>query len=261
MNRRPLRIVALADSLSLPRIEGEERVIWDDTWPYRLQQMLTATETATETTMEVINCGRRARLVETINDHDFLEHIAWKRPDIVILQVGVVDCAPRIFSKKQHALLNLPVVPPAVRNRIIKWGSANRRKLIGSQPLAKVYTPPERFRGELDTFGKKVSNHDETVRLLVLPIVIDWDRAEAKSPGYGANVNAYNQILKQFCEVRHATWVELPRLTMATEDVSAYFCSDGYHLNAEGHQLVATAVGAVLAQQGAVRSESVASLV
>ena len=39
MSRRP-RIVALADSLALPRDEKGEVLLWEETWPYLLAEQL-----------------------------------------------------------------------------------------------------------------------------------------------------------------------------------------------------------------------------
>jgi lysophospholipase L1-like esterase len=232
-----MRIVALADSLAMPRSEDGEVVTWEETWPYRLQCGLPAEFGA----VEVINCGARRRLVGSIVGQDFSEHVVWKRPDAIVLQVGVVDCAPRIFSLAEQRLLSHRFFPSRIRRMMIARRSARRPERTRKDPLAKVYTPPAAFGRHLEQFGRMVRALPWPIRLLTLPIVVHWPRVEAKSPGYGSNVRRYNEILRQFCAAHQAHWVAVPELTSEATDPSS-FLDDGYHLSGEGNRLVASAL-------------------
>ncbi len=81
---RPYRVVAMADSLALPRDERGEGLLWEETWHYRLERHL---ESAGHL-LEVVNCGIRARTACSLNGPDSREHVLHRRPAAVVLQVG-----------------------------------------------------------------------------------------------------------------------------------------------------------------------------
>ena len=108
------RIVAFADSLAMPRNENGAILLWEETWPYLLEKSLVAEGLGAE----VINCGARAR-TSTMLLGEFTEHVVLKRPDVVIIEVGVVDCLPRVFSRREKRVMNLPGFPARIRNQLI----------------------------------------------------------------------------------------------------------------------------------------------
>lgn len=228
-----MRIVALADSLALPRPEPSGRVLWEETWPYVLQQELYSTGLKAD----VINCGMRARTIDTILGFEFTEHVILKRPDIIILQVGIVDCSPRIFSRSEGRILKSQIMPAGLRERIIQRRSQRRSQITSRNPLAKVYTSPEKFAACLDSFQVKLKSLDWSPVIFILPIVSDRHMMETKSPGHTANVDLYNAILKSYCQKSNAWWVECPGFLPAKEG-ETLFCEDGVHLNVEGHRLL-----------------------
>jgi lysophospholipase L1-like esterase len=225
-----MRIVALADSLSLPRDTDGELLRWEETWPRRLERRLR--ERGVEA--EVINAGRRARTADTLDGADFDEHVVYTKPDVVVLQVGVVDGAPRIFSRREQRVLRW--LPAGLRDRIVRRRSARRAELTRKAPLARVYTPPEAFEAHLLRLGGRL--RERGVQLVVVPILADLDRMEARSPGYTANIARYNTILARAAEKLGATFV-------SGEGVFG-FCADGYHLDAAGSDQLAQRVADVL---------------
>ena len=137
------RVVAYADSLSLARpAEGkDEALYWEQTWPWVLEFLLRSGGHS----VEVINCGRRMRTVESFTGDEFNEHIGWLLPNIVIIQLGVVDCAPRIFSRRAKRVMNLPGFPARLRESLIKWRSHRRAEIVRADPLRAVEVRPEVF--------------------------------------------------------------------------------------------------------------------
>jgi hypothetical protein len=191
-----MRIVALADSLAMPRRSENNFVRWEHTWPYLLQARLRSAGLDAE----VINRGERGRTADTLV-RDFHEDIEFKRPDIVVIQVGLVDGAPRIFSRREHGLLNLPPLSFFVRfrNWIIARRAARRPEITAKNPLAKVYTPPREFSEHLRAFHQNLGKLDWSLRIIVLPALYDPEFMEKKSPGFGSNMMLYNRLLQEFC--------------------------------------------------------------
>ncbi|RJP80699.1 MAG: SGNH/GDSL hydrolase family protein [Desulfobacteraceae bacterium] len=241
MNRKE-RIVVIGDSLPLPRIDDDNHVLWDKTWPYLLHNELNKDGNH----YEVINCSIRSRTIETVTGHDFNEHILWKKPDIIILQVGIVDCAPRIFSRKEKLILGLSFIPDFIRQKIIKHRSQKRKEILRKNPLGKVYTKPEEYHRYIEDFFVKIKSLSWEIKIIILPILSN-SILEEKSPGHNHNAQVYNDILKDACIKYHARWID-PEKFLQAEPYHNLFCADGYHLDKEGNRYTANLVMEALQQ-------------
>lgn len=228
------RIVVLGDSMAMPRVEGKDCVWWDETWPFLLQQKLIKSNMQ----IDIINCSSRARTIDSICGQDFLDHVTWKKPDFIVLEIGIVDCAPRIFSKKEKALLNNSFMPACIKKYIIHLRSQKREIITKRAPLAKVYTPPYQFKFYLQKFFSRLEELNRRIRLIVIPILANDSFMETKSPGFVSNVNIYNSILKEWCKVIGATWFD-PSTIFMEQKKHTLFGSDGYHFNIKGHCSIA----------------------
>jgi hypothetical protein len=224
MSRR-IRIVALADSLALPRDENGTRVLWDDTWPYRLGEELRDLHLEAE----VINHGARSMTApDLIRPHPFTNHVVLTRPQVIVVQVGIVDCAPRIFSRRANRILSR--VPDPLRRLVIDHRSKKRRELIARNPLRRVYTAPDDYRRAMEALKTKLAGLDFPVHVLVLP-VLSHPRLDERSPGYSGNVRRYNAILSSVWE----SFIPPDELGISDD----FFAEDGYHLSRRGNEAVA----------------------
>lgn len=223
-----LRVVALADSLSMPRPEreGGTRVRWDETWPKRLEARLQARGIEAE----VINCGKRSR---TALDLEVREHINFKEPDVVVLQVGIVDCAPRVFSQWEKKWLGSSFVPHRVRTWLTTYRSARRAKLTARNPLAKVYTSPRAYRRALLQFKELLASRTPPIRVIVLPTLVH-SALSTKSAGYASNASLYNGILQEVW----GNWLISPEEIIGGDEART-FIPDGMHLSPAGNDRLA----------------------
>lgn len=228
------RVVVLGDSLSMPRKEGGEFVKWNDTWAYQVQKDIRRSGDE----IEVLNYGARARSIKTIITHDFHEQIVLTEPQVVVLQIGVVDAAPRILSLREKRFLNRTFFPGFLRRRVIAYRKKHKSRITANAPLKRVYTSPSAFSETLDTFDKMLEEKYEgkLEKLIVIPIVADLSIMEENSPSYGENIRLYNLLLEEFCNSKGHIFLSLPDNFWST---AANYCLDGYHLSAEGNSVVA----------------------
>ncbi len=229
--REDVRIVVLADSLAMPR----EDVRFEHTWPYRLQAALREAGL----TADVVNCAARARTADMLIA-DFTEHVVFKEPTDIVVQVGVVDCAPRIISRRMRRYLNRRWVPSAVRDAVIRRRSARRARIVARDPLRLVYTKPHRFAAVFEEFGSRLRRLSWPIRVYVVPILFEGSALETRSPGFGKNVAAYNAILADFSGRHGGEWIA-PEGLLAPHRSTA-FCSDGIHLSPMGNAMLAREV-------------------
>ena len=228
-----MRIVVLADSYALPRLVENDEVHWEDTWPYLLQNTLRSGNSK----IEVINCGKRKRTIDSIIGWDFQEHIIFKEPDVVLIQIGIVDAAPRIISKKERATLNHRLFPAFLRKKIIETRKKNKVRITKKDPLAKVYTKPDAFHLYLLNFKKRIdSDLSKKPKVIFIPITAYFKKMGVASPYFQKNVEAYNAILQKFTNEHSMSMISLPEGFSENQD---YFCNDGYHLSPQGNRTMA----------------------
>lgn len=225
-----MKIIAFSDSLSLPRKEAGEFIKWEETWPYQLKKLLSKSNQEAE----IINAGKRARTVESLIGPDFHECIQLLEPDVVILQMGIVDATPRIVSRKEKIIMNSTFFPKKIRDYIIRNRKKNKAEITNRDPLKKVYTKPSLFISCLELFNQRISGLE--LKVVIIPILANHRIKSIHSPRFVENIELYNQLLHSFAKKHKHLWLSL-RDDWYSKDV--YYCKDGYHLNALGNRLLA----------------------
>lgn len=226
-----IRVVVIGDSLSLPRnVDVIEPIFWDDCWPNLIPQ-----ELRSALPIEVLNLSGRSKQIESLVN-EFTDFVELTNPDVIIVQLGIVDAAPRIFSKTEKTLLQLSLVPSRFRQLLINKRKRSRDKIISKNPLRKVYTSPTQFRYYLKRFNEIIDNHnsknDKHPIVLFIPIVGCIQMLNNKSPGYSSNIQLYNSILMSFCSKGSFEFLSLPEIFSLNKE---NFANDGYHLSKRGN--------------------------
>lgn len=198
-----MRILFLTDSLSLPRLNTEEQVDLEDTYIEKLRARFP------EFTITDSAIGG-ATIVDLYKQVFYYKSV---RPDIVILQSGIVDCAPRAYKKFGKKVLS-------------KLGLIN--KLTGLTRWLRKYrgytlTSPTKFTYYLNKIKSEFPNSD----FYTLGILSASDDYEKKVPNIKRNVNRYNHLLKVNSKFIDNTDIPFDAIM-----------SDHHHLNQKGHQLI-----------------------
>jgi len=228
-----MKISVIADSVAMPRVEPPDDVRFNETWPNQLQVKL-----RNKLSQDIYlrnDCARRR--VSTVLKDLFYEAIECVNPDYVIVQLGTVDCAPRIVSLKERHTFNRRLFPKKLRELIIANRTINRQKITMQDSLKRVYTKPADYAVNVTTFLNKLYKYNSNAKVILLPILADYSIVDAKSPGFKSNIELYNKMLGQIDagnihEIQSESFVSL--VTEATD----IFCSDGYHLAKNGHSMV-----------------------
>lgn len=197
------RILIITDSLGFPRKEPEF-VSYCDTYVALLKERFPH--------FDFIHHGRGGSTI------DELFEMAWYyqntlSPDIVFIQSGIVDCAPRAMTLNESRLISLlPLIRRPVSYVVRKMSRVLRsvRKI--------TYTSPESFYQYTMRFNDIFNN---VYWIGILPASKEY---EAKLNGVKANIWKFNQILNQskFISTEH----------FGVSDVM----SDFHHLSVAGHK-------------------------
>jgi len=228
------KIVILADSLSLPRPKKDiGNIRYEDTYPYLLD--ISLRKKLGHEAPIVTEKGKRYRTITEVAA-DWREYVTWRKPEMVVVQVGITDCAPRVFSSTQRSKIER-IRPLFLRTILLKLVHRYRRNIIESS-RTKVYVPIEEYRETVARLVKLAES--DNVRLLVfVKIAVPPAFVENRSPGLQRNVLLYNSVLEQYKDSRGVHIVDLNEVFGTEEYMDEFLLEDGQHYNAEGSRLVA----------------------
>ena len=227
-----MKVAVLADSLALPRSPEMGYVRYEDTYPVLLNIRLRAL--FRDQDILLIERGQRARTIGKVLD-DWQEIVDWRLPQFVVVQVGVVDCAPRVFTPSQRSWIER-AVPARIRNRILSLIKRYRQNII-SQAAPKVYTPIADFAAGITEVIARARNAGVS-RLFFVNILTPSADFERRSPGFTDNVRAYNAILVDRAVGSDVELIDFDELVAKHGGVDA-LSVDGMHPNAKGHLILA----------------------
>lgn len=219
-----LKVLCVADSLGLP---GHSK--YEDTWFALLKNnfpsidFISVFQRATTTNVLLTIGGGSDNIPRGADCLEFYE------PDIVILQLGIVDCAPRYISKNSKVLKivnRLPAIGKKIFYKILKS--------VRNRSVKHAEVSPEKFRANIETYLKRC----ETVgvkKVVVIKIVTPDERMAKKNPTIKLAVNLYNTIYDSFVD-KFNFYVTIDPLNydFIQEDIF----EDGYHPNQRGNLYV-----------------------
>jgi hypothetical protein len=201
------RIVLFTDSLAMPR-EEPEITYYEDTYPYLLRN-----------DYEVFQFSKGGGVMSEFVEQTF--YYNQYKPDIIILQLGIVDCGPRAFTKLEEAIFHSNRVFGLIRSVL------SRTKL--SKKIRNIrrvsWTSEKKYEQGCRFFIDKFKNS----KVYALSIVPTTEEYEKQVPGISKKVKRYNDILKNVFQENLIDISGIP-----TEGIM----SDHHHLTKVGHQYV-----------------------
>jgi hypothetical protein len=160
-------------------------------------------------------------------------------PSILIIQCGVVDCAPRPIPLWLRNLI--AKLPGRVVVRIKKFLHNNRAKML-NMGLSWRYTPPRSFYSNYVMWLKKAAQN--FTRVYLCSILPPSEQIGCHSPGFLLNVIRYNELIKKAVRSVNAENIFLidvfDRVKKDSAGIEKYvLAEDGHHLSVDGHKLYA----------------------
>ena len=159
--------------------------------------------------------------------------------DLLILQCGICDCAPRPVSVPAREKISR--MPKGIRGVIVDFLHKNRPRLLRSGISWRV-VEPDRFREVYQVFLRKVVK--ELPYVCVINIAPTTKKNEEHSPGLSASIELYNQIIKDIVDSISANNLLLLDVhrEILTQENALERCinqTDGHHLTKDGQLLYA----------------------
>ncbi|NVC64601.1 hypothetical protein FC652_15910 [Vibrio sp. 05-20-BW147] len=204
------RICILADSLAAPR---EDDISDAARWPQVLFSRIEP--------VEYINRVKGASTTKKV------KKLVGVEADIFIIQLGIVDCAPRLFTRFESK--QLARLPQSWREKIIKWAKENRQS-----SAERAYVKPKRFEKNLNKILQIVNGSS-----VIFIKIINPGQAMLKSnPSIQSQIDLYNSVIEKMVSISNNVFI----VTIPDESIEDITLDDGYHLNEQGHQVVANLV-------------------
>jgi len=217
------RIIIITDSVSMPRQE----IKYEETWIYLFKNKFRD--------FDVIDRPARGstsmRLVqEGGGGFDLLESYM---PDRIILQMGLAECAPRLFKKNgfEQRFIN-KYLPAKTRNDYIKMIKKRR----GRNPEFTDVSP-DQFRANIFSFAERCKNHN--IKLVIFKILRPTDLFIRKSPFIKQNIDRSNNIFEE-ASASFDNITLIDPISMK-HDINV-LSIDELHVNSEGHKLFFKAI-------------------
>lgn len=159
--------------------------------------------------------------------------------DVLILQSGVVDCAPRPVAQETRDKISK--MPSLLKNIAIKYLHKNRKKIL-EKGNAHVRVERELFFNSVKQFLQRAVK--DYKRIYVINVCPTNEKTEQHSPGFTNNINEYNDLIKKAIK-------EIGSKTIFLVDVNKYINDrfksiddfilkeDGHHLTPLGNKIIA----------------------
>jgi lysophospholipase L1-like esterase len=216
------KVLFITDSLGLPRPDGE--VVASDSWPQIVGRNLS---NKFEFYYQ-LHGGLHTKQMMLIREQGYL---GGYDPDIVFLQIGVVDCSSRVLKEKEKQIISMI---PIVRTIIRKFVKRFHKKLSIMRNI--TYVNRENFKKNLIRLQKSFPDK----KIYALPIAPATKGFVEMMPRVEKNISDYNMIIE---EVFGSTF---QGSLYSDEEIESVLLSDHYHLNNKGHQMVASKVITIL---------------
>jgi hypothetical protein len=221
------KVVLLGDSLSFSRIHKGQK--FEDSWPYILAKDI-----------DFSTFWNRAKGGSTTLDvlRDLTDLIGYYGEshvfDLIVVQVGIVDCCPRSIPRKLRPISDFIVNTPLVGSKLGFWFNKFYSLISPKIRINYPYIGPAEFKKNMDAIVEK--------SMLLAKNVILINIAK---PDYYLVENAlgvldrwlkYSQIVNKTAVRFSAKVIEFPN------DTSNFLLPDGHHLTCDGHRFLANKI-------------------
>jgi hypothetical protein len=198
-----VKVLLLTDSVSLPRRHSKGEVLWEEIYFCKLQQRFPG--------IEFVLVGMGGATITQLQLA--LNYYTLVKPDLVILQSGIVDCAPRALGQlEQQLIIKLKMF------RLVRPFTTFLRK---HRNIA--YTSPRLFEETLLKI-KNIFSGKPLVGIGILPGSKEYD---AKVPGVSRRIDAYNKIIQ-----KHTIYID--NSNFPPEGI----INDFHHMSSTGHEVI-----------------------
>jgi len=210
------KIMIITDSVSMPRDE----VPYEQTWISLLKNtmqgydIMDRSARGSTSTRLISEGGGGSDLLETY------------MPGTVILQIGMTECAPRLFRK--NGLENF-ILKKIIPKKLIPAYVNYVKRTRGRNPDITDVSP-DQYKINMNNYAQRCSKINAS--LFIVKILKPSKLYISKSPGVKRNIDLYNSISEEMaCNYNNVHIIDPADNIAVTDSI----CLDELHINTEGH--------------------------
>jgi hypothetical protein len=224
------KVLIITDSVSMPR----PGINYEDTWIYLLKKKYPQLDFIDRPARGAIS---RRLVTEGGGGADLLETYM---PGTVIIQLGLAECAPRLFKKTGFEFFFMnKILSQDLRRRYINFIKKKRRR---KQALAEA--TPDEFRGNLNQFIQRCVKYN--TKVLYIKILRATDLYLSKSPDIQKSIEIYNSIIDETA----SKYNNLVAISPVKDNIDVNsICLDELHITKEGNKIYFKAVDSYFRKQ------------
>lgn len=216
-----MRIIIFTDSLGRPRpdISDLEKTDYEDVYGYKLKK-----EFVNKHEVELI-------YIESLDTEDAIHWsqrmVAFRKPDLVIFQIGINDCAPRLFKKNTKSILFNKSFRKITFDFFLKAISYLRFLITKTRKL--VYVNKKDYKNNFYIILDEILKYNNNCKFFCISIAKS-DILDKKSFNYNKNIIEYNKIL---LEIFEDGYIEINDIIIKNGLIS-----DNIHLTIKSHEVL-----------------------
>lgn len=224
LSDKKIKVLCIGDSLALPG-HGNR---FEDTWFCKLQ-IHYSNFTFGSFFKRAINT--KVLVTEGGGDEEFplgADCLEFYLPNIVIIQLGIVDCAPRLIKRSSLFSKILEKSPEKLKSFIYKL-----IKKIKKRSSKNADITPDQFYNNLNNYLSRCKKNN-VEKVILIKICTPNNTLKEKNPEIFDSIVFYNKIIDKLTEQNSFVNSIDPLNSNITHDIYA----DGYHPNKCGNELV-----------------------
>lgn len=224
-------MTVIADSLALVR--PEDNITEKDMYPYKIQLQLNGNVYVSSKAIQ----NNSSTIENSLSG--LVYHLQAGCSSYVILGLGIVDCSPRLFSKRMKIFLECVTKIPILRKfayGYIVYMSQNRLRV--TQKKQQTETSLEEYKENMKSIIEKIKLYNPIEKIFLLTIAFPGPYLTERSWGIKGNIQAFNGVLYDLADTEKSL-IDIVDVYAFTEKYPEYILADGHHISVEVHDYIA----------------------
>lgn len=175
----------------------------------------------------------------TVSEDSIVYHVRGAKAHFFSIQIGVVDCAPRMFTEEERRHLAKLVNYPLLGNLIkahIRRQSLRRYEITQNRQI--VLTPPDEFESHYRVLIANIRKYNPVQAIYILNIGYPGAYFSSRNYGIEANIKMFNDILQKIVN-DNSDLLRMVDVHSYTKEHPKYILADGHHFGPEVHAFIA----------------------
>jgi hypothetical protein len=223
--------LAIGDSISLVR--PDENLAEKNLYTYKLQEKL-------GNDYYVLNKSRVGNNITwCVSEDSMVYHIKASNAKFFSIQIGVVDCAPRMYTdeEKKHLtkLVNYPIIGPYLKARI-KRQSLKRYELTKERQIQ--LTPPDLFESHYRVLLANIFKFNKIECGFLINVGYPGEYFSSRNHNVDRNIEKVNKIIQKI-SLENSEKLSVVDIYNYTKNNKECIFDDGHHYDARVHEYIA----------------------